>query len=80
MKQQPDGYAISFNRYDRNKRWGWKQTKDLDASKLAGHVMKREGFRSRRIALNDLLAELERRAQPTDRVVSVDVQATATTG
>jgi len=79
VKQQPDGFAISFNRYDRNKRWGWKQTKDLEASQLAGHVLQRNGLRSRRAALNDLLAELERRAlKPAS--AAEQTQAIATTG
>jgi len=80
VKQQPDGFAISFNRYDRSKRWGWKQTKDVEASKLAGHVMQRCGLKSRRTALNDLIEELERRAIPRVAVAEVAAQATATTG
>jgi hypothetical protein len=61
MKQQPDGFAISFNRYDRTKRWGWKQTKGMVESTIAGHCMRREGFKSRRAALIDLIAEVEAR-------------------
>ncbi len=81
MKQQPDGFAISFNRYDRNKRWGWKQTKDLETSTLAGHVLRRDGLRSRRAALNDLLGEIDRREQLEKRVAAAaPLQATATTG
>lgn len=61
MKQQPDGFAISFNRYDRSKRWGWKQTKGVVESQIAGHCLQRNGFKSRRHALQDLIAEVERR-------------------
>lgn len=62
MKQQPDGFTISFNRYDSRKRWGWKQTKGIAASMDAGHVVQRDGLKSRRAALVDLLAELDRRS------------------
>lgn len=65
MKQQPDGFAISFNRYDRRKRWGWKQKIDLAASEAAGHCLFRDGFKSRRAALQDLIEEVERRAMPS---------------
>ncbi len=79
MKQQPDGFAISFNRYDRTKRWGWKQTKGIIESTVAGHCMQRHGFKSRRLALIDLITEVESRAatsMPTSAAANAQVTAT----
>lgn len=78
MKQQPDGFAIAFNRYDRTKRWGWKQTKDVAASQAAGHCLRRDGFKSRRAALQDLIAEVEGRSLAT-KSADVSTQVTART-
>ena len=51
----PAGFTISFSRHWRS--WGWKQT-----YQEAGQIKKEQwGFQSRRFALADLHAEVERR-------------------
>ena len=50
----PSGFTISFSRHDRS--WGWKQTYPV-----SGQLKEKWGFRSRRMALADLHAEVERR-------------------
>ncbi len=75
MKQQPDGFAINYNRYKGS--WCWRQTVNVEASKQAGHVVERSGLRSRNAALQDLLDEVARRERGTD--AETPDQATAPT-
>ncbi len=78
MKQQPDGFAINYNRYRAS--WCWRQTVGVEDSKQAGHVVERVGLRSRNAALADLLDEVERRKQSAITPKQTQTQTTAPTG
>jgi hypothetical protein len=48
VKQQPDGFAISFNRH--TQRWMWKQTERVAEAKALGHVVERSATLENRAA------------------------------
>jgi hypothetical protein len=75
VKQQPDGFAISFNRH--TQRWMWKQTERVAEAKALGHVVERIGLASRRDALRDIVAEIDRRATLENRAAPAQVATRA---